>query len=64
MDRWETAQCNEASRKRRRKDTSTRTQRNRGVGMADGDVVTRESVIEREMDDRRIHRLTRGPKTH
>lgn len=30
--------------------------------MADGDVVTRESVIEREMDDRRTHRLTRGSK--
>lgn len=64
MDRWETAQWNEASRKRRRKDTSKRTQRNRGVGMADGDVVTRESVIEREMDDRRAHRLTWGSKTH
>lgn len=32
--------------------------------MADGDAVTRESVREREMDDRRIHTLTRGLKTH
>lgn len=32
--------------------------------MADGDAVTRESVREREMDDRRTHRLTRGSKTH
>lgn len=26
--------------------------------------MTRESVREREMDDRRTHRLTRGSKTH
>lgn len=31
--------------------------------MADGDAVTRESVREREMDDRGTHRLTRGSKT-
>lgn len=48
MDRWETAQCNEASRKRRRKDTSKRTQRNRGVGMADGDVVMRKCNRKRD----------------